>query len=109
MRLGSSLLLCGILGAGCGPKGTSDPVAVAIALTNDISYNTPVTLTNGPMPDGVTTGPQPITLTNGPTMVTPGMSMTLAIPYSGGGIGAVNIGFGGGSTPPGSFVQATMG
>lgn len=78
---------------GGGGTATADP---AEALTKSLDFGGQATPTVGPLPGGSETGPKVTPLPGStPMVLTPGLPATFAIPYQGGEIGGVNIGFGG--------------
>jgi hypothetical protein len=74
----------------------SGSVSVAEAFTNALDFGGQASPTVGPLPDGTTGGPTvtPLPGTE-PMTVQPGAGITFDIPWQGGEISGVNLGFGG--------------
>jgi hypothetical protein len=68
------------------------------AFTKGVEIGVPSSKVDGPLPEGDPNGPTVIPLpnqTDAPLMVAPGESFNLTVPYQGGTVSAINIGFGG--------------
>lgn len=74
--------------------GSGDP---AEEFTNSLHFGVPAMKQSGSMPEGSSDGPQVVPLGGGPMTVSPGTAGTLSVPWSGGAVQSINIGFGGGA------------
>lgn len=98
--IGASALLgvvaCGSGGGGGGSGGAGASGNAADAFTNALDFGGQATPKVGPLPDGTAGGPTvtPLPGTE-PLEVTPGMPLALQIPWQGGEIQGINVGFGG--------------